>query len=150
MSDDKSRDEAELLQQGKAFLREGNTLAALSRFEKCYSISPTPEHQSYLGFCISVERGQITRALELCKEAISKETGNPLHYLNYAKVCLKADMKDEAIATLRKGLSHGDSEEIKALLQGLGIRRNPLFTFLPRSNFLNKYLGLLLVRLRLR
>jgi hypothetical protein len=35
-------------------------------------------------------------------------------------------------------------------LENLGVRKKPLIPFLPRSNFVNKYAGLLLHRLKLR
>ncbi|MBI4691325.1 MAG: tetratricopeptide repeat protein [Nitrospirae bacterium] len=140
----------ELFQKGLALLRDGNALGALVYFEKAYSLAKTPELESYMGFCIASERGKITEAIMLCNDAIAHEPANPVHYLNLGRVYLKADRRSEAIDTFRKGLSLGDNEEIHLVLEKLGIRRKPFLFFLPRGNFLNRYLGLVLHRLRLR
>ncbi len=140
----------ELFKKGLAFLKEDNILGALTCFEKAYGLKKTPEAQSYFGFCIAVERGKITEALDLCRNAISKEPANPVHYLNLGRVYLKAGKKTDAIATLRKGLSFGDNKDIRLVLESLGTRKKSIFPFLTRDNFLNKYIGLILSRLKLR
>jgi len=140
----------ELFRTGLHLLDEANILGALSFFEKAHDREKSPAIQSYLGYCIAAERGQITEALKLCRAAIEEEPGNPEHYLNLGRVYLKAKRKDEAIAELRKGLSFSDNEEIRKLLDCLGLRKKPVFPFLPRNNFLNKYVGLILRRLKLR
>ncbi|MBI5639861.1 MAG: tetratricopeptide repeat protein [Nitrospirae bacterium] len=140
----------ELFKKGLVHLSEKNRLGALACFEKASVLSRSPEIQSYLGYCIAAERGKVTEALKLCEEALGSEPSNPVHYLNLGRVYLKASRKDEAIAALRKGLSLGDNGEIRLLLSTLGIRRKPVFSFLPRTNALNRLAGLLLSRLRLR
>jgi tetratricopeptide (TPR) repeat protein len=136
--------------EGLRLVDESNLLAALVSFEKAHSRKKSPIIQSYLGYCIAMERGQITEAVNLCQAAIGSEPHNPEHYLNLGRVYLKARRKDEAIAELRKGLSFGDNRDIRALLERLGLRKKPVFSFLSRNNFLNKYAGLVLSRLRLR
>jgi tetratricopeptide (TPR) repeat protein len=148
MSDGTSCDE--LFEKGIQFLRESNSLGALACFEKAFLQEKTPRIRSYLGYCIAAQRGQIAEALKLCRAAIEAEPGSPEHYLNLGRVYLRAKRKDEAIAALRKGLSAGDHSEIRVLLEDLGTRRRPLFPFLPRRHFLNKYTGLILRFLRLR
>ncbi len=140
----------ELFEKGVVLLKENNFLGALSCIEKAYSIRKRPEAGSYLGFCIAYERGQITEAIALCRSAIAEQPGNPVHYLNLARVYLKAKRKDDALDVLRKGISFGDNKEILSLLENVGVRKETLFPFLRRSNFLNKYAGLLLHRLKLR
>jgi tetratricopeptide (TPR) repeat protein len=136
--------------EGLRLLGESNLLGALACFEKAHSQEKSPIIQSYLGYCIAMERGQITEALTLCRAAIEAEPHNPEHYLNLGRVYLKAKRKDEAIAELRRGLSFSDNRAIRELLEGLGLRKKPVFFFLPRNSFLNKYVGLILGRLRLR
>ncbi len=140
----------ELFSNGLRLLDEANILGALACFEKAHIHEKSPIIQSYLAYCIAMERGQISDALDLCRAAIEAEPHNPEHYLNLARVYLKAKRKDEAIAALRKGLSFGDNREIRVLLERLGLRKKPVFSFLPRNSFLNKYLGLILRQLRLR
>ncbi len=141
---------SELFNKGCYYLRSNNTLAALSCFEKAYGFEKSPAVKSYLGLCLALERGQLKESIALCTEALSVEPDNPVHYLNLGKVYIKADKKSEAIETLRKGLSHGDNEEIRVVLDKLGTRMKPLFPFLRRSHILNKYAGMALRALRLR
>jgi tetratricopeptide (TPR) repeat protein len=141
---------AELFSNGLRLLDEENILGALACFEKAHIQEKSPIIQSHLAYCIAMERGQISDALALCRAAIEAEPHRPEHYLNLARVYLKAKSKDEAIAALRKGLSFADNRDIRVLLERLGLRKKPVFSFLPRNSFLNKYLGLLLRQLRLR
>jgi len=140
----------EYFKKGLQLLGEANLLGALTCFEKANIREKSPLTQSYLGYCIATERGQIAEALNLCQAAIEVDPHNPVHYLNLGRVYLKAKKKDEAIAELRRGLSFGDNQDIKSLLERLGLRRKPVLPFLPRYNFLNRYVGLILSRLRLR
>jgi len=140
----------ELLEKGIALLRANNPLGALAFFEKAYSISKTPVIQSYLGLCIATERGRVSDAIALCREAMRQEPHNPIPYLNLGRVYLKAKKKTECLDILRQGLAQGDDPEIRALLEDIGMRKPPVFAFLSRGHILNKYIGLLLHRLRIR
>jgi tetratricopeptide (TPR) repeat protein len=140
----------ELFEKGQALLKENNTLAALSCFEKAYRRAKLPGIQSYLGLCLAVERGQVKEGIALCRKAIEVDTGNPVHYLHFGKIYLREKRRAEAIEIFREGLSFGDNAEIRHILDILGTRKKPLFPFLPRNHFLNKYSGKLLRLLRLR
>ncbi len=140
----------ELYKKGIIFLKDNDRLNALSCFEKAYSLKKSPEIQSYLALCIAMERGQVKEAIKQCTEAIEQEPHNTVHYLNLGRVYLKEGRKVDAIEIFRKGLSFGDNPEIRVLLDSFKIRKKPIFYFLPRDNFFNKYMGLLLRWLRLR
>ncbi|RJQ41080.1 MAG: hypothetical protein C4550_02410 [Nitrospiraceae bacterium] len=140
----------ELFEKGTALLDDNNPLAALAFFEKAYTLKKTPSIQSFLGMCIALERGKVTYGLMLCNEAILRDPGNPVHYLNLGRIYLKAGKRVDAIETFRKGLSFGDNQKIKQILEDLGTRKKPVFPFLPRRNLLNKYTGLMMHRLKLR
>lgn len=140
----------ELFEKGRALLNDNNPLAALVFFEKAYALKKTPAIQSFLGMCIALERGKISCGLMLCNNAITVEPENPVHYLNLGKIYLKAGTRADAIETFRKGISFGDNAEIKRILDNLGPRKKPVFPFLPRNSFLNKYTGLMMHRLKLR
>src|SRR5574340_300198 len=147
MDDDKSY--IELVQTGVAYL-DSNRLAALACFDKALVIGKSPELLSYLSYCIATERGQIYEALKLCNNALSQEPDNPVHYLNLGRIYLHTGKKEEALLILRKGLAFGENQAIRSLLEKIGTRGNPVFPFLSRNNFLNKYAGILLHRLKLR
>ena len=148
MNDDNSY--IELVKKGIAFLHDNNRLAALACFDKAFVFGKSPELLSYLSYCIAAERGQIYEALKLCNNALSQEPDNPVHYLNLGRIYLHTGKKEEALLTLRKGLSFGENKTIKSILEKIGTRDKPVLPFLPRNSFLNKYIGLLLHRLKLR
>ena len=148
MSDDNSY--IELIEKGVAFLHDDNRLAALACFDKAFVIGKSPELLSYLSYCMAAERGQIAEALKLCNDALSQEPDNPVHYLNLGRIYLHAGKKEEALLTMRKGLSIGEDETLRSILEKIGTRGKPALSFLPRNSFLNKYIGLLLHRLKLR
>lgn len=140
----------ELFKKGVEHLHREEHLQALSTFEKSFKLKETVLCQSYLGLCVATERGNIKEGLTLCEEAVAMEPEDPVLYLNLGKVLFKAGRKHEGIETVRKGLGFGESKDSVLWLQSLGIRKNPVFPFLNRKNFLNKYLGLLLSRLGFR
>lgn len=131
-------------------LGEGNALAALACLEKALKVWDDPRWYAYLGYCIAKERGQPTRALELCRTALEHEPDNPDNYLFLAKVHLIARHDEEALLALRQGMAQGGNPEIERLLGEIGTRKPPPIRFLSRDNPLNKYLGIILGRLGLR
>lgn len=136
---------------GLEALREGRTLAALACFEKASSgAAEDPVRASCLGYCIAKERGQRKRGIELCRAALERDPGNPIHTLNLARIHLLGRDKPAAIAVLREGMRRSPSPELVAELELLGLRRPPILPFLKRSNPLNRYLGTVLSLLGLR
>jgi len=128
----------------------GNVLAALACLERALSIWNDPLWHSRLAFCIAKQRGQVTRALELCRSAIEHDPGNPLHYLYLGKVYLVAGNMYEALQAFRQGMILGGSPELVRMLDTIGTRKPPVISFLSRDNLLNKFLGIILGRLGLR
>jgi tetratricopeptide (TPR) repeat protein len=140
----------ELFERGLQALSNDEPVRALSFFERALSIEPLPIVKSYLAYCIARERGQVSHAISLCEEAISVEKDNPLHYLNLGRIYLIKRDKIKAIQIFRAGLKHGIRPEIIEELERLGTRKTTVIPFLKRKNPINKYLGLVLSKLRLR
>ncbi|MBJ6751143.1 hypothetical protein [Geomonas anaerohicana] len=128
----------------------GEYQVALAQLERALKLQDNPLLHSYLGLCIAKERGQVKKGRELCLASLELEPENPVHYLNLARVHQAAREKPQALEALRKGMSVGGSEEIKALLATLGTRKPPPLRFLSRDHFLNKWLGIALSRVGLR
>lgn len=82
--------------------------------------------------------------------SLEHDPGNPEHYVNLGKIQLLSGKKAEALRTLREGMAQGGSAELIALLTQFGNRKSPVIPFLPRTNPLNKILGLVLHRIGLR
>jgi tetratricopeptide (TPR) repeat protein len=131
-------------------LDQGNVLAALACLERALAIWDDPLWYSRLGYCVAKERGQLTQAFELCRSAIAHDSKNPIHYLYLGKVHQIAANQYEALQALRQGMTLGNLPEIKESLTALGTRKPPVIAAFSRGNPLNKYLGILLTRLRLR
>jgi tetratricopeptide (TPR) repeat protein len=136
--------------RGLKVLAEGNSPAALTCFEKACGLGSSPSYSSYFGFCVARERGQVQRGILLCKAALQKEPGNPVHYLNLGRIHLAGGDKLEAIRVFRDGLGHGSNREIIGLLDAIGTRKSPVIPSLGRDNPLNKFMGKLLGRLGYR
>ena len=56
----------------------------------------------------------------------------------------------DALQTLRQGMTLGGLPEIEKTLASIGTRKPPVISALPRDHLLNKYLGIILTRLKLR
>lgn len=139
-----------LYNKGVEHLSKGKSLAALSCFEHALKKEDSPHIWSYYAFCIAKERGQIKKAMLLCKEAIQREPGNSAHYLNLGRIYLFTRKKEEAITIFREGLTHEPNEQIVDELNNLVPRKPPVIPFFQRNNPINKYLGIILKILRLR
>jgi tetratricopeptide (TPR) repeat protein len=146
----KSSEAETFFSKGLNFLSEGNTLSALSFFEKSLNIEDNPSVWSYLAFCIAKERGQITRSISLCLDAIKQQPDNSSHYLNLGRIYLFINKKGDAIAIFREGLNQQPNQQIIDELNRLMTRKPPVIRFLYRNNPINKYLGILFKALGLR
>jgi tetratricopeptide (TPR) repeat protein len=132
----------ELFEKGRNLLNDNNPVGALACFEKANGMEKIPGIQSYLGLCFASERGLIREGIRLCREAIEEDRENPVHYLHLARVYIKSGDKAEALNVLRQGMTFGHSAETREMLELLGPRKKPVFPFLARKHFINKYAGL--------
>ena len=140
----------EFYRKGLEALERDQTVAALSWFEKAIAKERSPSSLSFFAYCIAQQRGQYKKAVSLCLEAMQKEPNNSLHYLNLGKVHLLDKNRSEAIKAFREGMHHESNAQIIQELERLGLRNPPVIPFLKRNNPLNKYLGIMLSRLKLR
>jgi len=137
-----------------SLIKEHNTLDALFFLEKIITETNRPDVRSAYAMCIALERGKVKDAIDLCIQAINDDPDNPFHYMNLGKVYLKDGKKAVAIDIFRKGLrleKDGDpTREITEILQELGIRKRPVIPFMSRGNVVNKYIGMILHKIRIR
>jgi len=142
------------IDKGFALIKDHNTLDALFYLEKVIEESRRSDVRSAYAMCIALERGKVKDGIDLCIQAIEDDPENVFHFLNLGKIYLKDGKKAVAIDIFRKGLRFGmdneSAKEITFILNELGIRKRPLLPFLKRDNFFNKYMGLILHKIRLR
>jgi tetratricopeptide (TPR) repeat protein len=138
-----------LFDKGIKTLTEGNNLSALSCFEKASKIEDDPLISSFFAFCIAKERGHFQKAISLCTDAIKADPEKSSHYLNLGKIYLLEKKKEEAINIFRQGLHYEENQQILDELNKIGTRKPLIIPFLKRSNVINKYLGMLLSRIKL-
>ena len=139
-----------LFMKGVETLDQDNTLSALSYFEKAMNIEHSLIISSYFAFCVAKERGQSNKAISLCKEAIKKDPESSIHYLNLGKIYLLSNKREDAIKIFRDGLNYEANQKIVDELNKLGTIKLPVMSFLKRSSLLNKYLGIIFNKMRLR
>jgi Flp pilus assembly protein TadD len=124
-------------------LRDGHPEEALLHARRALGIAPkNPFYLSYTGLLAALAEHRFADAETLCREAIEMRHNHAQLYLNLAEVYQSAGRSQEAIQVLEKGLvSAGRDFRIRRALEKLGIRRDPVLTFLHRSHPLNRTLG---------
>jgi tetratricopeptide (TPR) repeat protein len=136
-----------LLRKGERALQSDDTLVALLQFEMAHAIEPLPGLKSKLAYCLAKERRQYQQAMNLCREALQAEPGNPDHYYQLSRIYMVAGQKRQAIKSLRKGLKFKRYQPIIDELIRLGARKAPVFSSLPREHIFNRSAGILLTKL---
>lgn len=142
-------------QLGSGLVREGRYHEALAPLEQALSYSvEEPDApflramRSFYGLTIAITRRDLRRGRKLCEEAVLQGEFDPDVYLNLARVYLRANRKDLAAETIKTAAKLAPrNPSIRRLCEEIGIRREPVFTFLPRGNPLNKIAGRIRYRL---
>ncbi len=104
--------------------------------------SGQPRYRSYYGLCLSSTKGKMREALRLCRKATKDEFYNYEVWFNLGKVERQAGNQLKAHKALVRALHLSPRKtEIREELESLGLRREPLFSFLDRSNVVNRFMG---------
>lgn len=136
------------LELGILYIREGRYDEAFRALRQAmFRYSDHSNHElpyplmSYYGLCLVVLRQDPPRGLALCKRAVDESGNRSEFYWALGKAYLALRRKRQAITAFEHGLQIGDDARIVAELRRLGLRNPPLLSFLPRHNFINRYLG---------
>jgi hypothetical protein len=89
------------------------------------------------------KKGDLFQGIALCREAIGRAPEDPIHYYHLGKIYLLSRKKHLALHTFRKGLKYGEHRGLIREIQRLGFRHPPVFPFLGRKHFLNRFAGIL-------
>lgn len=128
--------------------KKGRMKEAIRIFDENLCFTQNPTATSYYAFCLAAVEKDMERAISFSLMAIEKEFYNPDLYLNLGRICLLNNQRNHAFKAFRKGLKFDSSHKglIKEIKK-LGLRREPVVSFLPRTNSVNRYLGILAARL---
>ncbi len=140
----------EMFRKALEAMNNNQQYLALNLFEKARIMDSDPLYRSAKALCVAMVRRSFSEAAHLCRDAIKSEPANPVHYLYMGKIFLLAGQKCKAIKVFQDGLKYGRNPELIAELEKLGMRKTPVFRFLPREHPLNKFSGLVLSRIGLR
>ncbi len=131
--------------QGLEHFSSENFSAALNAFSQALkSVSSSSSYYNkYLSFVglSSVLTGDRS-GLNLCRRAAKDEHFDGDVFCNLVHAELKLGHRKQAVQAMQKGFSV-DAEHIPLieLQEYIGERRPPIIPFLPRDNFLNRFLG---------
>ena len=140
---------AESLKRGQELLRAGLETAALEHFASAHRAQPDDARlRSYYGWAVATIEHRLERGLGLCREALRADGASPEVYLNLARVLMSHGRKAEGIRYVKRGLMVDPrDEELIEEWRRLGMRRSPVFPFLPRRHVCNRLFGRLRGRL---
>lgn len=135
--------------KGLQALDGGSHLEALAFFESALNLeersgkpAPRMKYLSYYGLALSLAAGRTEEAIEMCEKALSLEFYNPDLYLNAARVYLAAGQRRRAHKAVCQGLRiEKRHPALLILLRSMGLRKRPIFKFLPRRHVLNRMTG---------
>jgi cytochrome c-type biogenesis protein CcmH/NrfG len=134
--------EAEL-RRGDEALARGEPVEAHAAYQAAQRLDGNdPGVLSRLGLTLVLVAHDEYKGVAFCEEAVKRggETADSLYRL--ARVYHATYQKERAFRSIRRGLALDPGHEgLLALLEQMGVRRKPVIPFLPRSNFLNKFLG---------
>lgn len=137
----------DVIEKGIALSKEGRYTEALKIFDQDLCFTQHPAAMSYYAISLANVEGNYDKAISLCLMAAEKEFYNPDIYFNLGRIFLLNGQKSVAVRAFKKGLKFDSSHSaILSELKSLGLRRKPVCSFLPRQNFVNKYLGILVER----
>lgn len=104
---------------------------------------------SYLGYGIALREQRVREGLKLCRHSVKVEFYQADNYLNLARTCLLARDRSGAVRAVRDGLKIDPHHAgLLAVQKDLGVRGQPVLSFLGRTHFLNQFLGKLRHALR--
>jgi Flp pilus assembly protein TadD len=148
----RSRTCEQLLAEGQALLRSNQALDALRCFEAALQSRPDdPRIMSQYAVLLCQQRGQGRRAMDLATRALELAAEDPDVHINMAHMQLAQGNKNAAVMVLREAAKRFPTHAgIAEFLAGLGKRRQPFVSALPRSHPLNKWVGMLTWRMGLR
>jgi len=139
---------AALIESGREAL-EKNVQEAHAAFEKAYrrNINDVRVLSNY-GLTLVLVEGDRQRGIRFCEEAVRRGPITSEMLINLAKALVVTRNKEQAVRALRRAQELApDDPRVGQEFLALGLRRPPPIPWLPRTFFLNKWIGKLTWRL---
>jgi tetratricopeptide (TPR) repeat protein len=156
-----SRKKTEYLDAAKKLLSRKNNREALKILREAVEEYPEdPLIVSYYGYLTAVVDKKYAKGTNICKKAMERldlafppitRSSHAALYLNLGRTYLAGGEKKAALAAFNNGLKiDGANHDLLWEIKKLGTRKKPPLQFLSRDNPINKYIGLLLAKLKNR
>ena len=136
--------------EGIAEAKRGNTFLGFQLLKSSIDMPHLPEAKAWYGYCLANEKNDFRHGIALCNEARQAKPRSSDIYLALGRLYLLAKRRSSAVKTLQQGLTLDNNQEISRLLNGIGIRKPPVFRFLDRNNKFNVTSGRRLSKIGLR
>ena len=138
-----------LIDEGRALLDQ-EPKAAHALFEKAWLRNLNDARvQSHFGLTLVLVEGDRQRGIRFCEEAVRRSPPTSEFLINLARALVQTRNKEQAVRALVRAQELApDNPLVRDEFEILGLRRPRVIPFLPRSFFLNKWLGKLTWRLR--
>ncbi|MEK7789204.1 MAG: hypothetical protein AAB283_04740 [Planctomycetota bacterium] len=156
-----SRKKTEYLDAAKKLLARKNNREALNILrEAVEEYHEDPLIVSYYGCLTAVVDKKYTKGINICKKAMERldlafppitKSAHATLYLNLGRAYVAGGEKKAALAAFNNGLKvDGANHDLLWEIKKLGTRKKSPLPFLSRGNPINKYIGLLLAKLKNR
>jgi tetratricopeptide (TPR) repeat protein len=131
-----------ILDEGRAML-DLDPRAAHDVFEKAWRRNLNdPRVLSNYGLTLVLVEGDRQRGIRFCEEALRRGLQTTETLVNLARALVVTRNKEQAVRALRRAMELApDDPRVTAEFVALGLRRPPPIPWLPRSFFLNKWIG---------
>jgi predicted Zn-dependent protease len=105
--------------------------------------SSDPRCRSWYGLTLILVDHNNNLGIRYCEEAVRASGGDsPESWLNLARACRALGYRERAVRALERGLALEEGHaQLRAELESLGERRQPVLGFLSRSHPVNRLLG---------
>jgi tetratricopeptide (TPR) repeat protein len=101
-----------------------------------------PRVLSNYGLTLVLVEGDRQRGIRFCEEALRRGLPSTESLVNLARALVVTRNKEQAVRALKKAMELApDDPRVTAEFVALGLRRPPAISWLPRTFFLNKWIG---------
>lgn len=132
----------ELFRRAEACILRRNFDKAEMLLGEALKISPdNPIYLSYFGLCVGM-MGSLGEAEKLCRRGAKLSPATPIILVNLGRILLEEGSRKDARDLFSRAYEIDNTSSAAALeLSGMGVRRQPVISYLSRNHPLNYFLG---------